>query len=29
MREFRVLDTLHDIDKQQWDTCFPEEVEKL
>jgi len=27
MREFRVLDTLHDIDKQQWDTCFPEEVE--
>src|ERR1700730_15494589 len=27
MPEFRVLDTLHDIDKQQWDTCFPEEVE--
>ncbi len=27
MREFRVLDSLHEIDKQQWDACFPEEVE--
>lgn len=27
MREFHVLDTLHEIDKQQWDGCFPDEVE--
>jgi uncharacterized protein len=27
MREFRVIDTLHEIDKQQWDVCFPDEVE--
>src|SRR5438132_828097 len=27
MREFRVIDTLHEIDKQQWDVCFPGEVE--
>src|SRR6266576_3193544 len=27
MREFRVIDSLHDIDKQQWDVCFPGEVE--
>ena len=27
MPEFRVLDTLHEIDKQQWDACFPGEVE--
>ena len=29
MREFRVIDTLHEIDKQQWDVCFPGEVGKL
>jgi len=27
MREFRVIDTLHEIDKQHWDVCFPGEVE--
>ena len=27
MREFHVLDTLHEIDKHQWDACFPDEVE--
>ena len=27
MREFRVIDTLYEIDKQQWDVCFPGEVE--
>ncbi len=27
MREFRVIDTLHKIDKAQWDACFPGEVE--
>src|SRR5258708_28532450 len=27
MPEFRVIDTLHEIDKQQWDVCFPGEVE--
>jgi uncharacterized protein len=27
MPEFRVINSLQDIDKQQWDACFPDEVE--
>jgi uncharacterized protein len=27
MPEFRVINSLHDIEKQQWDVCFPGEVE--
>jgi len=27
MAELRVINSLHDIDKQQWDVCFPGEVE--
>src|SRR6266404_3933875 len=27
MPEFRVINSLQDLDKQQWDACFPDEVE--